>query len=55
MIVWESWGSAGGDGSEGSAQARLFGSDGTPLGPELQVNATTEGEQGFPAVAVEPG
>jgi hypothetical protein len=54
VVAWESWGSDGGDDSAGSVQARRFSADGTPAGPQFQVNETTAGEQGFPAVAVQP-
>ncbi|KAB2962084.1 MAG: hypothetical protein F9K18_10310 [Thermoanaerobaculia bacterium] len=54
VAAWESWGSDGGDDSEGSVQARRFSADGTPAGPQFQVNETSAGEQGFPAVAVQP-
>jgi hypothetical protein len=54
VIAWESWAPYGGDTSEGSVQAQRFAADGTRAGVQFQVNETTAGEQGFPAVAVEP-
>ena len=55
VIVWQSEGSDGGDSSSHSIQARRFAADGTPEGPEFQVNSYTTAYQGFPAVAIEPG
>lgn len=49
IVVWE------GDGSNGlEIFAQLFTTDGTFLGPEFQVNTTTDGDQRKPAVAHEP-
>lgn len=53
VIVWHSDGSFGNDDSLTSIQARLFGSDGLPLGPELQVNNEIMGSQYQPAVAAQ--
>ena len=53
VVAWYSDESAGSDTST-SVQARRFAVDGTPLGPELQVNSTTVGLQWMPAVAARP-
>jgi hypothetical protein len=45
VVAWESAGSAGGDTSYSSVQARRFASDGTPQGGEFQVNAFTTSYQ----------
>jgi hypothetical protein len=52
VVVWTSRGSAGGDNSYESVQARLFASSGTPLGLELQVNTYTTSAQWWPDVSV---
>jgi hypothetical protein len=51
VVVWESYASGGNDNSGRSVQARLFGRDGTPAGPDFQVNTSTANEQKAPAVA----
>lgn len=51
VIVWESYGSSGGDTSGFSVQARRYAADGTPLGMEFQVNSYTPNDQRFPEVA----
>ncbi len=48
-VAWESQGSPGDDQSLSSVVARVFEND-LPLGPDLQVNQTTAGEQRDPAV-----
>ncbi len=53
VVVWQSDGSFGDDDSFTSIQARRFSSDGTPLGPELQVNNEILGQQYYPAVAAQ--
>jgi hypothetical protein len=53
VVVWASAGSAGGDGSGYSIQGRRFTSAGDPVGGDFQVNTTTQGNQLFPAVAVD--
>ena len=53
VVVWQSDGSFGDDDSFTSIQARRFTNDGTPLGPELQVNNEVLGQQYHPAVAAE--
>ena len=57
VVVWESYGSDGGAPGTTSIRARLFASDGTPQGGELQVNTYTLGSAingWFPAVAINP-
>jgi hypothetical protein len=54
VVAWESWGSAGTDGSLSSVQARLYDAAGQPRGPQFQVNEVTEGPQSLPSVAVRP-
>jgi hypothetical protein len=52
VVVWESDGSSGNDHSSLSIQARIFGGDGTPLGPDFQVNSFVEGSQAEPDVGM---
>jgi hypothetical protein len=52
VVVWDSDGSSGNDQSSLSIQARIFGGDGTPLGPDFQVNSFVEGSQAEPAVGM---
>lgn len=52
VVVWTSDGQ---DGSSGGIYAQRLASDGTPIGSELPVNATTAGNQQLPSVAVAPG
>ena len=47
------WHSQDQDGSGLAVIARQFGSSGTPLGGEVRVNEYTDGDQGYPAVAVD--
>lgn len=54
VITWDSVGSAGGDASGLSVQARRFDAAGNPRGPDFQVNSTTLGNQRLPAVAATP-
>lgn len=53
VVVWSSDGSWGNDDSLTSIQARLYSNDGTPLGPEFQVNNEIQGFQYFPTVAAQ--
>jgi hypothetical protein len=53
VIVWESAGSAGGDGSGLSVQARLYNRFGTAQGGQFQVNGYTTGDQRDPAVVMD--
>ncbi len=50
LIAWQSFGSIGND-QDSSVQARLFSSDGTPRGDQVQVNTYTSGSQLRPDVA----
>jgi hypothetical protein len=54
VVVWLSDGSYGTDSSDLSIQARLFASDGNPVGGEFQVNTFTTGMQWHPSVAFGP-
>ncbi len=55
VVVWESFGSLGGDTSEYSAQMRRFAADGAPLDPvEFQLNTFTTLDQDDSTVAVNP-
>jgi uncharacterized repeat protein (TIGR01451 family) len=53
LVAWQSEGSYGTDGSGYSVQARRYLLDGSPAGPEEQVNATEAGDQIRPDVAVD--
>lgn len=52
VVVWESYSSSGSDTSGLSIQVRRYHSDGTPVGPEVQVNSSTADEQSSPSVAM---
>lgn len=52
VVVWESEGSAGTDNLQTSVQARVYGPDGNPLGPDFQINQTVEGFQYQPDIAM---
>ena len=54
LITWDSIGSAGGDSSGLSIQARSFDAEGVPRGPDFQVNVTTTGNQRIPVAATTP-
>ena len=57
VVVWQSsdyYSTTSQDGSGAGVFAQRFGSTGTPLGPEFQVNVFTTGWQARPVVAVEP-
>lgn len=54
VVVWQSDSSAGGDTSGQSIQLRRFARDGTPAGPEVQVNTYTLQDQRVPDVAMAP-
>lgn len=54
VVVWESGGSYQNDTSGFSVQFRRYAADGTPQGPQLQVNTYTTSTQGGPAIAVHP-
>ena len=53
VIAWDSGASFGNDDDLASVQARRYSSDGTPLGPEFQVNTYTTGVQGYPSVSLD--
>ncbi len=50
VVVWSSLGSAGDDSITYSIQGRRFASDGSPLGPDFQINAYSTGDQARPKV-----
>jgi Calx-beta domain len=54
LAVWTSVGSHEDDDSGTSIQARLFGADGTFLGPQFQVNTLISGDQSAPHVVALP-
>ena len=54
VVVWESDSSTGGD-TDRSIQARRYAPDGTPLGPQFQVNTYTGSRQEGARVGVAPG
>jgi hypothetical protein len=54
VVSWDAWGSPGNDQSGKSVQARCFVWNGTALGPQFQVNTTTNGDQSYNALAVAP-
>ncbi|MEL7360956.1 MAG: T9SS type A sorting domain-containing protein [Bacteroidota bacterium] len=49
------WASFNQDLSDFGVVAKRFAADGTPVGPEFQVNAFTTGDQAFPAIALAAG
>lgn len=51
VVVWDSYGSTGGDSSSFSIQARRFAADGSPLGGQFQINFHTTLAQEHPSVA----
>lgn len=53
IVVWEDQSEIDGDGA--GIFMRRFRNDGDPLGDDVQVNSTTEGDQYAPALAVQPG
>lgn len=53
VVAWTSYGSPGSDSDDNSIQARRFSSDGTPAGPQFQVNTYTTADQRLPAVATD--
>jgi len=54
VIAWGSYGSVGGTDPAYTIVARRFAADGTPQGPEFQINSFTTGEQNRPRVAYAP-
>jgi hypothetical protein len=53
IVVWESFGSSGGDTSSYSVQAQRFRANGIALGGQFQVNQYTTGRQAAPRVAAD--
>ncbi|MEL7061341.1 MAG: hypothetical protein AAGN46_15060 [Acidobacteriota bacterium] len=53
VVVWTSLGSDGTDSSSYSVQGRRFGSDGSPLAAQFQVNTFTSSEQTTASVAMD--
>lgn len=51
VVAWSSWGQ---DGSQGGVYAQQFDAAGAKQGDEILVNTTTEGNQGYPDVAIDP-
>ncbi len=51
IVTWSSRDTPGDDTSYSSIQARSFGADGQPWGPDIQVNTYTTGSQNRPVVA----
>jgi hypothetical protein len=51
IVVWESYGSSGGDTDGQSVQLRRYSPAGQPLGGEFQVNRYTTSGQRYPIVA----
>ena len=54
VVVWNSEGSDGGDGSGGSVQGQRFAADGSEIGSQFQVNSYTTDNQYLAAVAASP-
>ena len=50
VVVWHSYGQ---DGSDGGAYGQIFGTDGTPVGSEFQINTYTENWQVPSSVAID--
>lgn len=53
VVVWQSRTSAGDDNDDFSVQARRFLADGSPVGPEFQVNTYTTSGQQQPRIAAD--
>ncbi len=51
VVAWASFGSDGSDSSSFSVQAQSFDADGSPMGPQFQVNSYTSSSQFRPALA----
>ncbi len=51
VVVWQSEGSGGSDGSENSIQGQRYDAAGAPVGSEFQVNTYTTADQRSPGVA----
>lgn len=55
VVAWESDASPGTDSSSQSVQARRFAANGSPSGPQFQVNTITSKAQAQPDVGMAPG
>ncbi|MEO7793343.1 MAG: hypothetical protein ABIV06_01105, partial [Thermoanaerobaculia bacterium] len=53
IVVWDSFGSSGGDTSSFSIQAQRYAANGAALGAQFQVNTYTTNAQRYPTVAVD--
>ena len=53
VVVWRSAGSSGAGTSEYSIQGRLYASDGSPVGPDGQINTYTTSNQVSPVVGID--
>ena len=53
VVVWESFGSSGGDTSGSGIQSQRYSASGAPQGAQFQVNSYTPGQQRFPAIAAD--
>ena len=51
-VAWQSVGSYGNDNDGPSIQRQTFAPDGSPSGPQLQVNTTIEGGQIYPELSM---
>ncbi|MEL7170058.1 MAG: T9SS type A sorting domain-containing protein, partial [Bacteroidota bacterium] len=50
VVVWQSRGQ---DGDDNGIYAQRYAADGTPAGPEVEVNTTTANDQAFPSVGAD--
>lgn len=53
VVVWSSYGSNNSDTDGYSVQGKRYSSDGTPLGPEFQINSYTTNTQYLPRIAMD--
>ena len=53
MVVWQSFGSSGGDTAARSVQGQRYAAGGAALGGQFQVNTYTTNGQSFPSVAAD--
>jgi hypothetical protein len=53
VVVWDSYGSPGGDTGGNSVQGQRYASSGSAVGSQFQVNTYTTGNQRIPAVAAD--
>lgn len=54
VVVWQSYGSTGSDGSGASVQGQRYAAGGSPIGGEFQVNTFTTAHQRYAKVAADP-